>query len=80
MGPVLNFVPVLGWREGLSELYDFQGVGSAPYLTSVVHPSSEFGVTSPIDKAEKISREGTLIKVFFMEAVVEDRNQIGDML
>ena len=59
---------------------DFQGVGSAPYLTSVVHPSSEFGITSPIDKAEKISQEGTLIKVFFMEAVVEDRNQIGDML
>ena len=45
---------------------DFQGVGSAPYLTTVVHPS----VTSTIDKAGKISQEGTLIKVFFMEAVV----------
>ena len=60
---------------------DFQGVGSAPYLTTVVHPRSEPSVTSTIDKAGKISQEGILIKVFFMEAVVvEDRNQIGDML
>ena len=54
---------------------DFQGVGS-----TVVHPSSELGVRSAIEKAEKLFQEGTLIKVFFMEAVVEDRNQIGDML
>ena len=74
MGPFLNFVTVLRLTGRIVRVVpsadDYQGVGSASYLTSVVHPSSEFGVTSPIDKAEKISQEGTLIKVFFMEAVV----------
>ena len=84
MGPFLNFVTVLRLTGRIVRVVpsanDFQGVGSAPYLTTVVHPRSEPGVTSTIDKAGKISQEGTLIKVFFMEAVVEDRNQIGDML